>query len=134
MMLTGHAYSRSIRGLLLVQLALSKVIFKNIDVTEEEKDVIEDAFLDLYDNPHEKKWLEENDCMKNICNKLVLELEKLEINGPTSKLWIQHFNMVTLLKNFIEAERSGDFTLLNKCYHIFMQRDILTTSSQLKYI
>ncbi|KYN28334.1 hypothetical protein ALC57_02247 [Trachymyrmex cornetzi] len=36
-------------------------------------------------------------------------LEKVEENSPTAKLWVQYFNMVSLLKKFIEAERTGDW-------------------------
>lgn len=33
----------------------------------------------------------------------------MEENSPTAKLWVQYFNMVSLLKKFIEAERTGDW-------------------------
>ncbi|KAJ8666635.1 hypothetical protein QAD02_008297 [Eretmocerus hayati] len=38
-------------------------------------------------------------------------LEELKKNGPTAKLWVQYFHMVTLMKNFIAAERSGNWLL-----------------------
>lgn len=37
--------------------------------------------------------------------------KKLEKNGPTAKLWIQYFEMITLVKQFIEAERMGNWKL-----------------------
>ncbi|KAJ8893653.1 hypothetical protein PR048_006253 [Dryococelus australis] len=55
------------------------------------------------------------------------QLADLTKNGPTAKLWIQYFNMVTSLKQFIEAERSGNEQShlncvgYNKCYLYFMQ-------------
>ena len=39
------------------------------------------------------------------------KLDELQNNGPTAKLWVQYFNMVTLVKKFVQAERSGDWQL-----------------------
>ncbi|KAG5867406.1 hypothetical protein JTB14_014971 [Gonioctena quinquepunctata] len=39
------------------------------------------------------------------------QLKQLESNGPTAKLWLQYHRMVTLVKHFIEAERSGNWDL-----------------------
>ena len=33
----------------------------------------------------------------------------LSDNGPTAQLWIKYYNMITLAKEFIEAERSGEW-------------------------
>lgn len=32
-------------------------------------------------------------------------LDKIESNKPTSRLWMQYFRMIALLKRFIQAER-----------------------------
>lgn len=45
--------------------------------------------------------------MASISNKFKTEL--LRINGPTAALWLQYFNLVTLLKKFIDSERRGDW-------------------------
>jgi len=45
-----------------------------------------------------------NECLKN-----------LEIRGPTSILWVQYFNMVTLMKHFVMAERIGDWKFHLQC-------------------
>ncbi|KAL7304817.1 hypothetical protein TKK_0003040 [Trichogramma kaykai] len=48
------------------------------------------------------------------------ELKRLKGNGPTAQLWVQYFEMVQLAKNFIEAERTGDFH-----QHLKYVRDML---------
>lgn len=44
-------------------------------------------------------------------DKFVKQLQTLKDKGSTSKLWIEYFIMITLIKNFIAAERSGDWDL-----------------------
>ena len=57
----------------------------------------------------EKSIIEENEVVKNICSKLKNEILEKEKIGKLAKLWIQYIKMVTLMKNYIEAERCGDF-------------------------
>ncbi|KAJ8882532.1 hypothetical protein PR048_014343 [Dryococelus australis] len=47
----------------------------------------------------------EQDFYKIVGEKLKNELHKIESYGPTAKLWVQYFRMVTFMKQFIEAER-----------------------------
>ncbi|KAK4880987.1 hypothetical protein RN001_004306 [Aquatica leii] len=54
---------------------------------------------------------EENDNFQNVATKFRKTLSKMESNGPTAKLWVQYFRMVTLIKQFIKAERSGNWVL-----------------------
>lgn len=108
-MLTGHAYARAIRGHLLVQLSLAKCILNDINFSEEECSAITAVFSNFEEDPPERKALEEIDSLHSIAEKLKQRLDKLEESGPTAKLWVQYFNMVTLLKKFIEAERTGDW-------------------------
>ena len=43
------------------------------------------------------------------------ELERLEGNGATSKLWIQYYKMISLVRLFIQAERICDWNLHLQC-------------------
>lgn len=43
------------------------------------------------------------------------QLGTVQEKGPTAQLWVQYWKLVTLVKNFIAAERSGDFDLHLKC-------------------
>lgn len=108
-MLTGHAYSRAVRGHLLTHLALGHIILKFVEFTDDERMEIEDVLTDCYDGSCELQL--ENDLFQSISRRFETQLKELEKNGPTAKLWVQYFRMVTLMKNFIEAERTGNWKL-----------------------
>ena len=110
--LTGHAYARAVRAHLLVQLALSKVILKNAQFSEEEKNFVNKTFENVTEKNSDfmsKSEIEDNILVKNMAQKFENELKKKEKKGDTAKYWLQYFNMVTLVKNFIEAERTGNW-------------------------
>lgn len=48
---------------------------------------------------------------QKIYNKFLSHVEKMKENGPTAKLWMQYFDMITIAKQFIVAERSGNWKL-----------------------
>ena len=56
-----------------------------------------------------------NGSFKKIINKFICTIENLKENGLTAKLWIQYFEMIMVVKQFIVAERSGDFELHLQC-------------------
>lgn len=105
--LTGHAYYRAIRANILTQLALIKLILKNVNFTDAERITVKNIF----DNSSraEKSTIEENEDVKNLTLKMKAELEKVENIGKTAKLWVQFIHMVTLIKDYIQAERTGDW-------------------------
>ncbi|CAG9820707.1 unnamed protein product [Phaedon cochleariae] len=85
------------------------IIFDAVDFSEEERVQLENIINDI-----DKSVIltaDDQDSFKTVANKLQNQLQKLENNGPTAKLWILYFRMVTLLKQFIEAERTGNWTL-----------------------
>jgi hypothetical protein len=53
--------------------------------------------------------VDENASLKSTLTKLQNLLESLKENGPTAAFWVQYFNMVTLMKKFIDSERRGDW-------------------------
>lgn len=108
-MMIGHAYARAIRGHLLTHLALGRIILEMVEFTEEEKIEIEDVLENFDDGNCELKLQQEP--FATISTRVQIQLEKLEQNGPTAKLWIQYFCMVTIAKQFIEAERTGNWEL-----------------------
>ena len=55
--------------------------------------------------------VEESEKFQVFATKFKTALNKLEGNGPTSKLWVQYYRMTTLIKHFIQAERTGDWKL-----------------------
>ncbi|KYN08445.1 hypothetical protein ALC62_00577 [Cyphomyrmex costatus] len=105
----GHAYSRAVRAHILTQLALTKIIMENINFTDEVRNEM-DYFIDIF-NRATVLTADENSAVKSVAKKFKDALILLENNGPTAKLWVQYCRMVTLLKQFIEAERSGNWAL-----------------------
>lgn len=107
-MLTGHAYARAVRGHMLNQLALGQIILAKLDFSAEEEQI--DDLLEHFDTGTAEQRLEDKK-LEAICQRFEKQLEVLEANGPTAALWIQYFRMVILVKQFIEAERSGNWQL-----------------------
>ncbi|KAG5879205.1 hypothetical protein JTB14_030164 [Gonioctena quinquepunctata] len=108
-MLLGHAYARAIRGHTLVNLALSHIILPTIDFSEDEELEMEEVVTSFGDLKIE------NDVLKGALERFSEKLEEMEKHGPTAQLWIQYFRMITLVKQFIKAERSGNWELHLSC-------------------
>jgi hypothetical protein len=90
-------------------LALGQIILTRMGVSEDESiaplESIERTFLDP------SYYTESSIILENLMQRFANYLEQLELNGPTAKLWVQYFHMTTLMKQFIQAERSGDWKL-----------------------
>lgn len=108
-MLSGHAYARAVRAHILVHLALASEVVKTIHLTEEDESIIEDTLSKL--DRSAIPTAHENEQFQAVATKFTDALRKLESNGPTAKLWVLYFRMVTLAKQFIQAERTGDWNL-----------------------
>lgn len=108
-MLTGHAYARAVRGHLLAQLALAKFVVKEIQLTEEDRTFVREVLSNFKHDPPTDTSILENPALQDIGEALKNQLRNLERNGPTARLWIQYFRMINIMKNFIQAERSGDW-------------------------
>lgn len=110
-MLSGHAFSRSLRAHILTFTALGIVICKNIETTELNEDFIKTFF---------EKWDSEppliGDCntepdMHYLTEQIINKINTLEKRSATAKLWIQYFKAVIVALEFIEAERLGNWEL-----------------------
>lgn len=107
--LSGHAFSRSVRGHLLVQAALASFIFEKVELSEDETSYLNNGLTTVgKENFH--NYLA-NEKVTNVKEKFLNAIEKIEKNGPTSQLWVLYFKLVTLMQQFIDAERSGNFQL-----------------------
>ena len=82
---------------------------KTIVLTAEETFVLENLLSDCDKSKILKAH--ENEKFHSIVTKLNSALQKLEGNGPTAQLWVNYFRMVALVKQFIQAERMGDWSL-----------------------
>lgn len=105
--MSGHAYSRAVRANILIHLALAKKMMDGIEFTDEERDEMDF----LIGNPERSSIFTaaENIVIQAASTKFDEELKKIENRGPTAKIWLEYFRMVTLVKHFIEAERSGNW-------------------------
>ncbi|CAG4984765.1 unnamed protein product [Parnassius apollo] len=97
-MLTGHAYSRAVRGHLLVQLVLAHIILDGANVSKEEKKDILTMMINMEEFTPDK--VKENASLMSTLKKFQYHLETLKENGPTAALWVQYFNMVILMKKY----------------------------------
>lgn len=107
--LNGHAFARSIRGHLLLQSVISSLILDNCNLTEFDKLFLQDTLKQIQNsnfnlNFKSTKFLDIKTKFVNTCN-------NLRDRGPTAELWLQYFKMVTIVKQFYDAERSGNWQL-----------------------
>jgi len=114
-LLTGHAYSRAVRAHSLTHLALSKLIFERIKLTEDERVKANEYFSVYFEQPTSMEVVNQDPNFNLMTNKFITEINSIKNLGPTAELWIQYFEMVTLMKKFIQAERLGDWYLHLSC-------------------
>lgn len=114
-MLTGHAYARSIRAHFLVHTSLSQKIWKEVDLTTSEQATMDKVIQLFSEVLPSYKQLENNLKLIDISSKFSKTITFLASKGPTAKLWIEYFKMISLIKTFIRAERSGDWNLHLAC-------------------
>lgn len=105
-LMTGHSYSRTLRAHFLTQLALAKIIFEKC------KDQLNSDDLKLLQNSDLSSFsdFDNNSIVVELRNILKQQLDSLCVYGKTARLWVQYFQLVNLIRNFIEAERSGIIT------------------------
>ncbi|GBO46400.1 hypothetical protein AVEN_115503-1 [Araneus ventricosus] len=106
-MLTGHVYTRAVRGHLLVQGVLTRIILDGVGISSEEQEAITNILCNMEELTPEK--VRENSHLTSLQKKLKNELHRIKGNGPTAALRVQYFNMVSLMKKFITAERCDDW-------------------------
>ncbi|KYN03290.1 hypothetical protein ALC62_05871 [Cyphomyrmex costatus] len=111
--LEGHAYSRAIRGHLLIQASISATIFEKMSLSEEEETCLLKYTKEIQKPEEELKFCQ--DKIVAIKQKFIEHLNKIKEKGPTCKLWIQYFTMINIIKRFIEAERLGNWNLHLQC-------------------
>ncbi|XP_044579087.1 uncharacterized protein LOC123261518 [Cotesia glomerata] len=115
-MLNGHAYARAVRAHTLLQLTLAIIILKEVEMND-----IMDADLivnieHILGNTLSYNDIENDDEVSGaLLDKFNQKLKEYEERGPTEKLWIQYFCMVSIAKKFLRAERMGDWKAHLNC-------------------
>ena len=134
-MLTGKAIARAVRAHLLVDAALNGLLLANAlgvplssQSSDEEADVaifeetaaivdanrdIDEAYV-LYENLMEETISVDEVCstdvIQRITNILKEKIDSLK-SSRTAALWLQYMNMVDILRQYIRAERTGNWAL-----------------------
>jgi len=108
--LNGHAYSRAVRGHILLHLALSNIVAEYTQI---------DDSTDEYFRGYINQIIKQNSSYEDVeGSSSILEpyieqfnatLKNIQSRGPTTKLWVQYFQMVSIVKDFIRSERLGNW-------------------------
>jgi len=114
-MMQGLAFARAVRGHLLATASLATVILEVVQLTEDEVDCIKNMTMSFMDEQSSLLELNQNTHLKALSEKFGAAMELLSSKGPTEQLWVQYFKMVSLMKEYIHAERSGDFNAYLEC-------------------
>ncbi|KAF5281918.1 hypothetical protein FQR65_LT14444 [Abscondita terminalis] len=121
--LLGKAYSRGIMAHSLVNAVLARILFiemekKNLSETEQREFANDWATIvrltkNVRNIKDEKSF--NNKSFLRMYNKFINHMEEVCQRGPIAKLWIQYFKMSSLIKQFLEAEKSGNWQLHLDC-------------------
>ena len=112
--LTGHAYSRAVRAHTLVQEAFASLIFADLEkndvgISNHKKNK---TALKIYDDCFDPDMLLTNQSFTEIVDKFENKIKVLDNeSNKTLQLWILYFRMVSVLNDFLYAERTGDWNL-----------------------
>ncbi|GBN04272.1 hypothetical protein AVEN_145606-1 [Araneus ventricosus] len=116
-MLTGHAYARAVRAHTLLYLTLATIIPKELVIDNDMDANLQNTIEDVKNNTISYNDIENCDekteALLYQCNKKLKQYERQE--NSTGKLWIQYFNMVSIAKDFIRAERMGHWQAHLNC-------------------
>ncbi|CAB3224866.1 unnamed protein product [Arctia plantaginis] len=98
-MLNGHAYARSIRGHILLRLALSIKIFEEMKI---ENCVLDELIEQITSRDVSYEDVEGCTSSSNSSiDQFQDKLKELKARGPTAQLWVQYFEMrITVSKKF----------------------------------
>ena len=110
--MSGHAYVRCLRAHFLTQQALGILLLESFSIDESLMDELKTVYGPLFDNTNfldDVLHFSSLDDLKNIFER---KLENIESHhSRTGKLWVKYFKLVDIVKQFIRAERCGDWDL-----------------------
>lgn len=141
-MMAGKAYARAVRAHILTAAALFSLIHDDIvSKSEESLDVLSEIVRQFFANVITENDVFECTALERYLNIFEKAKEELERSGRTAKLWLQYFDQIILMLNFLRAERTGDWKLhikvvkgmlphfhssghlhYAKCAHLYVQR------------
>lgn len=114
-MLTGHAYPRALRANFLTQEAMTIILLEHEDISLSEEQLTEmrNAYESLLTGGDLTDTLEVDivSTITDIVTRSVALTSPIACNSRTAKLWLQYWEQVKLIRNFVRAERTGNWAL-----------------------
>ena len=115
-MMDGKAYARAVRCHLIIdavlhEILLKKLIYEESGMGEEELCQFKEAYnMVVLEKEFESLNTDSIDAIDKLSSKLTESIDKLSKSNRTAKLWKQYMYHVSLVKDFIFAERTGDWS------------------------
>ncbi|KAE8746843.1 hypothetical protein FOCC_FOCC006402 [Frankliniella occidentalis] len=109
-MLSGHSYSRALRGHFLAQTALVHLLFDEVEheLDEATREKATELANQLQSNTIPPEAAAHHPVIAVIREKLKATMSRLS-QSRTALLWINYFEMVQIMRLFLRAERCGDW-------------------------
>lgn len=121
-MMTGKAYSRALRGHMLVSTAMVKMMLEERPgcLTGVSKEHIRTLHTYLIEGSCTSDQMLNNQTAKQISSLLEDLVRDLKSESSTAALWISYIVQTQMMRLFIFAERTGDFDLHLYCVERFI--------------
>ena len=127
-MMDGKAYARAVRCHLIIDAVLHEILLKKLineenEMKEEELCQVKDAYNVVTEKGFESLNTDSTDAIDKLSSKLNEFINKLSRSNRTAKLWKQYMYHISLVKDFIFAERTGDWSFhlitVKKMFNLF---------------
>ena len=114
-MMDGKAYARAVRCHLIIdavlhEILLKKFIYEESEMGEEDLCQLKDAYNMATENGFGSLNTDSVNSIDKLFSKVKEYIDKLSKTNRTAKLWNQYMYHVSLVKDFIFAERTGDWS------------------------
>ena len=110
-LITGHAYARSLRAHILTLIALYSIICVQFPSLQDSVNALLQLGEELLSNQISPEDAKLSSDVISFQSKFESLLEEAKASGRTPKLWIQYFEQMVLVLQFIRAERIGNWNL-----------------------
>lgn len=123
--LNGHAYSRAVRGHILLYLALSTIVAEYTQIDDSTDEYLRDYINQIIKQNSSYEDVEGySSILEPYIEQFNATLKNIQTRGPTAKLWVQYFQMESIIKDLIRSERLGNWQghyLYAKSAHLYLQ-------------
>ena len=104
-MLQGKAFSRALRGNLIVVQALSSLLYEKAFLEEVNLSTLSNLYENLVNKTYSCNEIENNTYLIDMQENIELITRKMIEETKTSKLWIGYIKIVSMIQNLIKAVR-----------------------------